>query len=131
FRPSPDRPPEPARRIPAIGWICMNRVRRSPLLIALGLILITPAGPLRAQVNGPHVSIFPWAGYANFAKNVNFKDKPIYGGSLGLFVHKYVGIEGHLGYQKGRTITGFTHYAIEPLPLLTAPEEFTMLHYGD
>ena len=46
----------------------------SPLLIALGLVLITPAGPLRAQVNGPHVSIFPWAGYANFAKNVNFKD---------------------------------------------------------
>src|SRR5436853_7720517 len=62
------------------GW-GMNRVRRSPLLIALGLLSIAPAGTLRAQVDGPHVSIFPWAGYANYAKNVNFKDKPIYGGS--------------------------------------------------
>jgi outer membrane protein OmpA-like peptidoglycan-associated protein/opacity protein-like surface antigen len=100
----------------------------SPLILALALI--APSRPAFAQVDGPHVVLFPWGGYANFAKNVNIKDKPLFGGTAGLFVHKYVGVEAHLGYLKTNTITGFTHYSIDPAPAILVPEELSMLHYG-
>ncbi len=82
-----------------------------------------------SQTNGMHVTVFPWYGYANFAKNVNLDDKSIYGGTLGLEFSRYVGIEGHLGASNPHTFHGFTPYSITP-PTPAIQRETDMLHYG-
>jgi outer membrane protein OmpA-like peptidoglycan-associated protein/opacity protein-like surface antigen len=91
-------------------------------VIATAVIPSHAAAPVRVQV-------FPWVGYANFAKNVNFDDDMVFGGSLGLAFAKYVGVQGHLGYSSTETIHGFTPYAV-PLPAVPSPQDVKMLHYG-
>ncbi len=93
-----------------------------------GMAAVVAPGQGLAQVNGVHVTLFPWGGYANFAKNVNLEDEPIYGGSLGLMFFRYVGLEGHLGFSSTETVHGFTHYAVNPPA--PPPREVDMLHYG-
>src|SRR5438046_2328972 len=97
-------PPEERRSMK-----CMRRI-----LSALGTTLAAAlmARASLAQVNGPNVIIEPWGGYANFAKNVNIKDAPIYGGTLGLYLYRYIGLEAHLGRLTSKTFQGFTPYAI-------------------
>jgi outer membrane protein OmpA-like peptidoglycan-associated protein/opacity protein-like surface antigen len=85
----------------------------------------------RAQVNGPHIILFPYAGYANFAKNVNIDDDPIFGGALGINFHRYVGIEGRLGISTTNTINGFTPYAVPVVaPAVGVPHDLDVWHYG-
>lgn len=90
--------------------------------VTIGIVPTHAAQPIRAQ-------IFPWAGYVNFAKNVNYDDDPIFGGSLGLTFAKYVGVQGHIGYTSTQTIHGFTPYAVVP-PAVPSPQDVNMLHYG-
>jgi len=101
--------------------------------VLCALVIAAPmagmATPSQAQVNGVHVTIEPWAGYFNFAKNVNLEDEVIYGGTLGLALHRYVALEGHIGRSSTKTIHGFTPYAITP-PTPAIPQDVTMLHYG-
>jgi OOP family OmpA-OmpF porin len=101
---------------------------RPLFVIALFVVAATPRAAL-AQVNGFHVTVFPWGGYGNYAKNVNLEDEPIYGGSLGINLHRYVGIEGHIGRSSTETVHGFTHYAVTP-PAVAIPREVDILHYG-
>lgn len=109
----------------------MNKMQRF-LWVALVAMsagsLITPQIS-SASVNGPHVTITPWGGFTNYAKNVNLEDEPLYGGSLGLMFHKYFGIEGHIGRGSTQTIHGFTKYAITP-PAVPIPQDVDLLHYG-
>ena len=79
-----------------------------------------------AAVNGPHVTIEPWGGYANFAKNVNIEDETIWGGTVGLALHRYVSLEGFVGRSSTETIDGFTLYAVPAAPA-PAVEPVTML----
>jgi OOP family OmpA-OmpF porin len=106
-----------------------SATRMSWMLVACVVAASAPITAM-AQVNGVHVTVFPWYGYANFAKNVNFDDKTIYGGSLGLNFHRYVGIEGHLGRSSPPTVDGFTLYAPASPATPLAPAEVDMLHYG-
>src|SRR5690349_11784364 len=99
--------------------------------VATGLLCIAASTPsaVMAQVNGVHVTAFPWGGYANFAKNVNLDDEPLFGGTLGLNFHRHVGVEGHIGWIATHTQDGFTHYAV-PLPPAPTERDLSLLHYG-
>src|SRR5262249_44720731 len=103
--------------------------RRTIGLALVGLVLILAQPPRASAVSGPSLTLFPWGGYANFAKNVNLKDTPVYGGTIGLSPYRYVSIEGHFGRGSTHTVFGYTPYALTPPP---APieREVEMLHYG-
>lgn len=107
----------------------MKSMRR--ILIVLGLAassaLLARTAP--AQVGGPHLVIEPWAGYANFAKNVNFEDDMVYGGTVGFYPFRYIGLEAHGGLVKTNTVNGFTNYAV-PLAATPAERELNLIHYG-
>src|SRR5688500_5433447 len=107
----------------------MKPLRSSLCALAILACACGVATPSLAQVNGVHFILEPWVGYFNFAKNVNLEDEPIYGGSLGLYLHRYVGIEAHLGRSSTETIHGFTPYSVTPPPT-AIPQQVTMLHYG-
>jgi outer membrane protein OmpA-like peptidoglycan-associated protein/opacity protein-like surface antigen len=80
-------------------------------------------------VDGPHVTLFPWGGYTHYAKNVNLDDQPVYGGSLGLWLYRYIGIEGHFGASSTNTVNGFTLYALTPPPS-PIQQDVSLMHYG-
>jgi OOP family OmpA-OmpF porin len=92
-------------------------------------VAFAPPGA-QAQVNGIHITLYPWGGFANFAKNVNIEDEPLYGGTLGIQLHRYVGIEGHVGRSSTETQFGYTLYAQTPPPGVGPPREVDMMHYG-
>jgi len=82
-----------------------------------------------AQVNGIHLTLYPWAGYGNYAKNVNLEDESMFGANVGLSLHRYVAIEGHYGKSSAETIHGFTHYSVTPPPV-AIPRDVDVSHYG-
>src|SRR5258706_9075624 len=93
----------------------MKSVRIIAATLAVASWYVTlMAGTAHAQTHGVSMTVEPWGGYANFAKNVNLDDKSIFGGTLGFYPFRYVGIEGHLGYATPQTFHGFTPYAITP-----------------
>lgn len=108
----------------------MRSSRNRWIPIALAAALASAASPplATAQVNGLNVTVFPWGGYANFAKNVNLQDHSVYGGSLGLALHRYVAIEGHFGVIPAQTEHGFTPYAV--LPPAPPARKVDVFHYG-
>lgn len=107
----------------------MNFLRCSPRLLASILLALTIAPrPSLAQVNGLHLTLEPWGGFVKFAKNSNFENEPLYGGTVGLNFHRYVGIEAHLGRTSTETIHGTTRWAV-PASLLP-PVSADMLMYG-
>jgi outer membrane protein OmpA-like peptidoglycan-associated protein len=83
----------------------------------------------QAQVDGIHAILFPWYGYADFSNDTNFEDEPIWGGTAGLGLNRYLTIEGHLGRTTTDTHHGFVHYATG-FPPESAPHEVTVLQYG-
>jgi outer membrane protein OmpA-like peptidoglycan-associated protein/opacity protein-like surface antigen len=86
--------------------------------------------PVAAQaVDGAHVSLFPWGGYTHYAKNVNLDDQPVYGGTLGLWLYRYIGVEGHFGMSNTNTVNGFTLFALTPPPS-PIPQDVSLMHYG-
>jgi outer membrane protein OmpA-like peptidoglycan-associated protein len=86
-------------------------VRARSVLAVVTLALVCLAGvprATRAEPNGMHLDIEPWAGYAKFAKNINFENKLIYGGTVGIYPYRYFGIEGFLGRISPATNHGTT-----------------------
>ncbi|HET9328369.1 MAG TPA: OmpA family protein [Candidatus Eisenbacteria bacterium] len=104
----------------------MSAVRKLLVGVMLTCAVMTPTVS-RAQVEGVHVSLFPWYGYADFSNDTNFEDEPIWGGTAGLGLGRYFAIEGHVGRSTTETHAGFTHY---PISFPSAPREVTALHYG-
>src|SRR5262245_21073285 len=105
---------------------------RSPLkwslpLAAVVLTLVASHRDSLAQVNGVHINVEPWGGFANYAKNVNLDDHAVFGGTVGLMFHRYIGIEGHYGFLKTDTFEG-------PLAWRTAAsppvKDLDVRHYG-
>ena len=103
--------------------------RRSVWFVVAGLLGILAAPHSAAALYGPSLTLFPWGGYANFAKNVNLQDTPVYGGTIGLSPYRYIAIEGHFGRGSTHTVFGFTPYALTPPPS-PIEREVEMLHYG-
>jgi outer membrane protein OmpA-like peptidoglycan-associated protein/opacity protein-like surface antigen len=108
----------------------MHPARKVFRLFAPTLLLLLAAAPPVHAIYGPSVTIFPWYGYANFAKNVNLEDESIFGVSLGLRPFRYVGIEGHIGRSTTETTHGFAPTTPPTLPAVLTPQEVEILHYG-
>ena len=95
----------------------MTTVRRLMvvMIVVMAGVFTLPTAT-RAQVDGLHLTLYPWFGIGDFARDTNFDDETIWGGTLGLGINKYLGIEGHLGKMNTQTINGFTHYGIGAPP---------------
>jgi len=78
-----------------------------PLLL---LLLVGSPRPVRAQVDGIHGTITPYAGWTHWDSGTNLKDKPVYGARLGLMFGRFVGVEGTYGWIPGETLFGPTIY---------------------
>jgi outer membrane protein OmpA-like peptidoglycan-associated protein len=101
--------------------------------ILAGVLCAAPVA--RAQVDGFHVTVYPWVGFVKFAKNTNYENEPIYGGKLGVMLHRYVGIEGHFARSSTETKGGHTHWVQTPSVDMTgaasaAVEQVDVWHYG-
>jgi outer membrane protein OmpA-like peptidoglycan-associated protein len=98
-------------------------------LVVLGAACF--AAPVaRAQVDGFHVTVYPWVGFFKPAKNTNLENEPIYGGKLGLMLHRYIGLEGHFARSSTETQHGTTHWTPDPLPGTPVPVPVDVWHYG-
>lgn len=107
----------------------MNSIRTVAWSVLAGVgIAIAAPGAASAQVNGLHFTIAPWAGFVKFAKNTNLENEPIYGGTVGFHLHRYVGIEGHIGRSSTETVSGLTLWRVEGST--APPEQMDMTHYG-
>jgi len=108
----------------------MTTVRRLMvvMIVVMAGVFTLPTAT-RAQVDGLHLTLYPWFGIGDFARDTNFDDETIWGGTLGLGINKYLGIEGHLGKMNTQTINGFTHYGIGAPPG-PPPRDVDVLHYG-
>jgi outer membrane protein OmpA-like peptidoglycan-associated protein/opacity protein-like surface antigen len=82
-----------------------------------------------AQVNGPHITLTPYAGGMNWDKKVNLNDRPVYGGRVGLMFSKYFGVEGAYDRVDSRTKAGGTPWT-EPDPGTTMTEEFATTRWS-
>ena len=106
------------------------RVLMTRVLAIAGVALLALAADALATVNGLHFTLFPFGGYANFAKNVNLEDEPIYGGKFGVMFHRYVGIEGHYAWCSTEMPDGTTLWspgaAFSGIPTVSADAN----HYG-
>ena len=96
---------------------------------ATSALLVLLATSSYGQVNGPSFTIEPWGGYANFAKNVNIQDAPLFGATAGFSPYRYLAIEGHVGRVASSSVFGFTPYALTPPPL-AVEQDLDVLHYG-
>ena len=83
-----------------------DRLLQSVLLIG---VLLLPR-PAAAQVDGVHVTISPYAGWTHWDDGVNLRDKPVFGGRLGLMFGRHIGVEGNYGFVPAETINGPTMY---------------------
>ena len=77
------------------------------ILVLCALALPTLAA---AQVDGVHVTLTPYAGWPKWDDGINFNDRPLYGGRLGLMLNRYVGVEGTFGRARSDTEIGTTFY---------------------
>ena len=107
----------------------MRPKRHSCVALVAAVLALSFAPRAFAQVQGSYFTIEPWAGFAKYAKNVNFQDSPVFGGTMGIVPFRYVGIEGHVGYGSTKTRRGFTPYSLPPA-LSTAERDMHALHYG-
>src|SRR5512147_373473 len=105
------------------------RFKRHLCAFAATALVLLLAPRAHAQVQGSFFTIEPWAGYAKYAKNVNFQDSPFFGGTVGIVPFRYIGLEGHVGYGSSKTRRGFTPYSLPPA-LSTAERDMHALHYG-
>jgi len=73
---------------------------------AIALLFLLLPGIGVAQVDGPHLTLGPYVGYAGWSDDVNLDDDWQFGGRLGLWLNGYLGLEGHYGILSGETIDG-------------------------
>ncbi|HTK69497.1 MAG TPA: OmpA family protein, partial [Candidatus Eisenbacteria bacterium] len=81
------------------------RMRRFTARWLLPFLLLLPATAL-AEVDGLHLNLTPYLGYASWAKETNMENDLIYGGRLGLGFGKRFGIEGSYGKSSSKTQEG-------------------------
>ena len=98
------------------------------LLPALFLGVQFLASPAAAQVDGVHVTLTPYGGWTHWDDGVNLRDKPVYGGRLGLMFGRHIGVEANYGYIPAETLFGPTMYA----PKVNVGDEIgaDLHHYG-
>lgn len=75
--------------------------RTLALVIAGGLLQPVVA---RAEVDGFHLNVTPYAGFVSWADGTNAENKALFGGRLGLMFGKRFGIEGSYGRSNAETL---------------------------
>jgi len=85
----------------------MRPLRMSFVVLSVFLIqgLLAP-GTARSEPGGLHLNLTPYGGYANWAKDVNLDNGPMFGGRVGLGFGRHLGVEGHYGWMSSHTIYG-------------------------
>ncbi len=85
----------------------LKQVSRLGLVLVMGFLFTVPC---LGQVDGPHLTVGPTVGYADWSKDVNLDNGWHYGGRLGLWLNGYLGIEGHYGLMSAKTLHGGRHW---------------------
>ena len=80
----------------------MSRV----VLAVLVLQGLAFAGIARSEPGGLHLNLTPFGGYATWAKDVNLKDKPVFGGRVGIGLGRHLGVETYYSWMKTKTVYG-------------------------
>ncbi len=75
-------------------------------LVAMTMALAAVATSASAQVYGPHFTATPYLGYSMFGKHVNLEDKIAFGGRVGFFPVRMLGIEAHYGMLSTESMHG-------------------------
>ncbi len=75
------------------------------LALAMALGQFT-AAPALGQVDGPHLTLGPTAGYVDPSEDVNLDSELHYGGRLGLWLNGYIGVEGNYSLMSTETLHG-------------------------
>jgi len=100
--------------------------------IALTVLLIHGLlGPRTAcsEPGGLHLNITPFAGYADWAKDVNLDSKPMFGGRVGLGFGRHLGLEAYYSWMKTHTEYG-TGDSLFTAASLSAPSDQSIQGYG-
>jgi len=79
-------------------------------LVLTAVAVLMTGAPCFGQVDGPHVTIGPMAGYADWDEDVNLDSAWLYGGRLGLWANGYLGLEGYYGVQSATTLHNGRHW---------------------
>ncbi|HET9253499.1 MAG TPA: OmpA family protein [Candidatus Eisenbacteria bacterium] len=83
----------------------------------------------RAEVDGFHVNITPYAGIVSWADQTNAENKALFGGRLGLMFGKRFGIEGSYGRSNAETLEdggGRPYVTTSPSPV----QDMTFSHWA-
>lgn len=75
------------------------------VMAALALALSFP-GAARSEVGGLHLNITPFGGYADWAKEINLKNRANFGGRLGIGLGRLISVEGYYGWMRTPTEYG-------------------------
>jgi len=96
------------------------------ILFALSAVVLGGAWAPRFAASEPaslHLNITPFGGYADFAKEVNLDDRPLFGGRLGIGFGRYIGIEGYYAWMNTHTKSGPASVLWVTTPPAAGPEE--------
>jgi len=83
----------------------MRPLRKLCVLAVVAMATLTAARTARSEPGGLHLNITPFGGYADWAKDVNLDDRPMFGGRVGLGFGRYIGVEGYYSW-----LNTHTHY---------------------
>ena len=109
----------------------MMSARSKSLLLVCALVgLACMPRFTRAEADGPHLDLEPWFGYMKFAKNNNFDNETAFGGTVGFYPYRYVGIEGFLGKTSPSTEHGTTIWA-DPVGIAPSVDSDILLYGFD
>ena len=97
----------------------MRPLRKLFVLAVVAIATLPAARTAQSEPGGLHLNLFPFAGYATWSKDVNLKNKFMYGGLVGLGLGRYLGAEGYYSWLKPQTVYGsgdslFTAASLSP-----------------
>jgi len=84
----------------------MKPLRMFAVLAVAAIATLSGTREARSEPGGLHLNITPFGGYADWAKEVNLDDKPMFGGRVGLGFGRYLGVESYYSWLKTHTFHG-------------------------
>jgi outer membrane protein OmpA-like peptidoglycan-associated protein len=76
------------------------------VLAVVAVATMTATRTARSEPGGLHLNLTPFGGYANWAKEVNLDNKPMFGARVGLGFGRHLGVEGYYSWLKTHTESG-------------------------
>ncbi len=109
----------------------MKSLRMCAVLAVFAIATMSATRPAMSEPGGLHLNITPFGGYANWAKDVNLDNKPMFGGRVGLGFGRHLGVEGYYSWMKTHTNygSGDSLFVVTPASL-SAPSDQSIKGYG-